>query len=549
MIGVPRRGAVLLALCLLGAACGGDDDDDGASGEPGGEEPTEELAGEIVIGTTDSLQNSFDPAQAYDYFGGEVIQNTAETLVTYKPNATEPSPLLAAEMPEVSADGLTYTFKLREGIQFHDGTDLDAEAVKFSLERAQAFGAKDAEAAGFLLDPIESIEAPSPTEVVIKLKGANVTFLSRLAFSVASIVSPTAYKDHVLAGEEEGEAVSALYKADTIVGSGPYRLVEYLEDESLEFEANEDYWGDAPKTDRVLVRLFDKSSALKLALENEDVDIAFRSLQPDENSSFKDKKGFKLIQGEGPGIRYIVFNTTAKPWDDPNMRRALASGIDRQAIVDEVFKGTTKPLPSMIPDTFPVSKPVWTDKYGTGEAADAATRVGAALTAAKVPAGQKVPVDLWYSPTHYGDTEASVAEVIKRSLEATGRFQVKVSNVEWAEYGQKRRNGEMPVFLMGWYPDFLDPDNYLEPFSNPDSFDPAKWEDEAMLKLIADSQVEANPDTRAGILAQAQTRMGEETPYVPLFSITQFAATTDKISGVVLDPIQIFRYWLLEKRG
>src|SRR5688572_31215611 len=99
MIGVPRRGAVLLALCLLGAACGGDDDDDGAAGEPGGEEPTEELAGEIVIGTTDSLQNSFDPAQAYDYFGGEVIQNTAETLVTYKPNATEPSPLLAAEMP------------------------------------------------------------------------------------------------------------------------------------------------------------------------------------------------------------------------------------------------------------------------------------------------------------------------------------------------------------------------------------------------------------------------------------------------------------------
>ena len=82
------------------------------------------LAGEIVIGTTDSLQNSFDPAQAYDYFGGEVIHNTAETLVTYKPNATEPSPLLAAEMPEVSADGLTYTFVLRDGVKFPDGTDL-----------------------------------------------------------------------------------------------------------------------------------------------------------------------------------------------------------------------------------------------------------------------------------------------------------------------------------------------------------------------------------------------------------------------------------------
>jgi peptide/nickel transport system substrate-binding protein len=121
--------------------------------------------------------------------------------------------------------------------------------------------------------------------------------------------------------------------------------------------------------------------------------------------------------------------------------------------------------------------------------------------------------------------------------------------VEWAEYGQKRRNGEMPVFLMGWYPDFLDPDNYLEPFSNPDSFDPAKWEDATMLDLIARSQIERDATARRELIVQAQQRMAGEAPYVPLFSITPFAATTDKISGVVLDPIQIFRYWLLEKRG
>jgi peptide/nickel transport system substrate-binding protein len=543
MTGVSRRGvAVLLALSLLGAACGDDDDDDG--GSAGGEE----LAGEIVIGTTDSLQNSFDPAQAYDYFAGEVISNTAETLVTYKPNATEPSPLLAAEMPEVSEDGLIYTFQLREGVTFHDGTDLDAEAVKFSLERARDFGAKDAESAGFLLDPIESIDTPSDTEVVIKLKAANVTFLPRLAFSVASIVSPTAYKDHVLAGGEEGEAVTALYKIDELVGSGPYRLVEYREDESLEFEANTDYWGDPPKTERILVRLFDKSSSLKLALDNEDVDIAFRSLQPDENASFKNKAGFKLIEGEGPGIRYIVFNTTAKPWDNPDMRRALAAAIDRKAIVDEVFKGTTKVLPSMVPDSFESSLPVWEALYGTNPAEQQAF-IDERLGKAGVAAGTKVKVDLWYSPTHYGDTEASVAEILKRSMEATGRFQVTVSNVEWAEYGQKRRNGEMPVFLMGWYPDFLDPDNYLEPFSNPDSFDPAKWEDATMLDLIGKSQIERDATARRELIVQAQQRMAGEAPYVPLFSITQFAATTDKISGVVLDPIQIFRYWLLEKRG
>src|SRR5882762_10959038 len=110
----------------------------------------------IVIGTTDSLQNSFDPAEAYDYFGSEVVFNTAETLVTYAPNAAKPSALLAAALPDVSADGLTYTFQLRSGVKFQDGTDMDAAAVKFSLERAKAFGDKDSEAAGFLLSGIKA---------------------------------------------------------------------------------------------------------------------------------------------------------------------------------------------------------------------------------------------------------------------------------------------------------------------------------------------------------------------------------------------------------
>src|SRR5438309_5886241 len=88
-------------------------------------------AANIVIGTTDSLQNSFDPAEAYDYFGSEVVFNSAETLVTYAPNASKPSALLASALPDVSADGLTYTFQLRSGVKFQDGTDMDAPAVKF----------------------------------------------------------------------------------------------------------------------------------------------------------------------------------------------------------------------------------------------------------------------------------------------------------------------------------------------------------------------------------------------------------------------------------
>ncbi len=532
------RLAVLMVFCLTAVACGSDDDTGGTGGTAGASDS-------IVVGTTDSLQNSFDPAEAYDLFASTIDFNTAETLVTYAPNATEPSPLLAAAMPTVSADGTVYTFELRPDVKFHDGTALDSAAVKFSLERARDFGRKDAEAAGFLLDSIAGIATPTATKVEITLAKPNVTFLSRLAFTVASIVSPTAYKDHVLDGTEaEGPAVLAKYKTDTIVGTGPYKLASYKEKESLTLEANPDYWGDAPKTERVLIRLFDKSSALKLALQNKEVDVAYRALQPDDLNYFRGQAGFKVIEGQGPGIRYLTFNVSQPPFDNVALRKAVAAAVDRQAVANEVLKGTGVPLMSMIPPTFSTAyEPKWGELYGAPDKA----KVDQYLTAAGVAEGAKVDLDFWFSPTHYGDTEAAVAQVIARSLEETGRFTVKISNVEWAEYGTKRRNGEMPLFLMGWYPDYLDVDDYLEPFADINVFDPAKWEDPQMLDLVHAQQRELNSAARTAIIKQAQTYMADQTPYVPIFQISQFAASVDGVSGVVLDPIQLLRFFLIEK--
>jgi len=546
-----RRLVGLTALLLVAAACGGGGGGGGSSG--GGP------SGSIVIGTTESLQNSFDPAEAYDYLGSQIVFNTAETLVTYAPNATAPEPLLAASMPDVSPDGITYTFVLRAGVKFSDGTPLNAAAVKFSLERAKAFGAKDAEAAGFLLSDIRSVAAPADDKVVITLVQPNVTFLSRLAYSVASIVSPKAYAANVLTGVEAGPAVTAKYKTDTVVGTGRYRIVAYQERELVDLEANPDYWGTAPKVKRVRLRLFAKSSELKNSLQTGEVEVAFRSLQPDENEFFKNRPGFKLVEGTGSGIRYLVVNVTAKPWDNVNLRRALAAAVDRKAIVDEVFKGSATALASIIPAAFPTSEPKWDQLYGAAAppptagakaapAPSGKSLVDKYLTAAGHPAGT-VPVELWYSPTHYGDTEQAVAELIARSLEDTHRFTVKVRNVEWAEYAKKRQAGEMPVFLMGWYPDYLDPDDYLEPFSNPGIFDPAKWDDPKMADLVQTEQRAQDPDRRADVLRQAQSYMADQVPYIPLFQAPQVAATTDKVDGVVLDPIQIFRFWLLEKHG
>ena len=537
------RGAIVMLaiLAVTASACSSSKKSTSAGGTTGGK-----VADSFVLGTTDSLQNSFDPAQAYDVFGSDVVWNTAETLVTYAPNATTASPLLAKELPTISADGLTYTFTLRDGVKFQDGTPMDSAAVKFSLLRAQAFGAKDSESAGFLLSGIKTIDTPSATSVVIHLDKPNKAFLARLAYTVAAIVSPTAYKDHVLAGSETGPAVLAKYKKDTVVGTGPYKLLSYKEKESITLQANDSYWGEKPKTKNILIKFFDKSSALKLALQNKEVDIAYRSLQPDENASFKNAAGFKLTEGVGPGIRYLTFNVTGPPFNNVNLRKAVAAALDRKPVLDEVLKGTGKSLESIIPSSFKTSEPKWTELYGDGTDK---SKVESYLTAAGVPAGQKVNLDFWFSPTHYGDTEAGVAQVIERTLEATGRFSVKINSVEWAEYGKKRRAGEMPVFLMGWYPDYLDEDDYLEPFADKSIFDPAKWDDAKMLDLVHKQQVATDDGARATIIKQAQDYMAGQVPYVPIWSIQQFAAATDKISGIVLDPIQHLRYWLIEKKA
>jgi peptide/nickel transport system substrate-binding protein len=224
-----------------------------------------------------------------------------------------------------------------------------------------------------------------------------------------------------------------------------------------------------------------------------------------------------------------------------------------------VFKGSASPLASIVPPNFPTAEPKWDELYGAkaptpttatkgGPAPAGKTLVDKYLSLAGKSSGT-VPVELWYSPTHYGDTEKDVAELVARALEDTGRFTVKIRFVEWAEYGKKRRAGEMPVFLMGWYPDYLDPDDYLEPFSDPNIFDPAKWNDQKMLELIHTEQRLQDPARRADALRTAQTYMADQVPYIPLFQQPQIAATKASVSGVVLDPIQIFRLWLLEKTG
>jgi peptide/nickel transport system substrate-binding protein len=277
--------ALLAVLGLGAAACAGAQDpeqatDAGLTDETTPDGETAADSRELIVGTTNSLV-SLDPAKAYDYYSSNIIQKVAQTLVGFAPGETEPSPMLA-ESVDVSDDGMEYTFTLRSGVSFHNGKELTSEDVKFSLERV--VNMNHPKGAGFLLGGIASIDTPDDLTAVVTLSEPSSMFLARLGYTVATIVPSdgTYPAPERPLGEDVEEGDADEFVSEDLVGTGPYVLGEVRRGESIILHANPDYWGEAPRNDRVLVRFFRTSSQLKLALENGEIDIANRDFSPDE---------------------------------------------------------------------------------------------------------------------------------------------------------------------------------------------------------------------------------------------------------------------------
>jgi peptide/nickel transport system substrate-binding protein len=252
-------------------------------------------------------------------------------------------------------------------------------------------------------------------------------------------------------------------------------------------------------------------------------------------------EGVTIEMAGGTEIRYIVFNATTPPFDDPDVRLGLAMMIDRAELADLAWQGIKLPLYSMVPPGFLGHKPTY---EGTED-----IEAGKALLAeAGFTEDNPLVADLWYSPTHYGDTEVDVATVLKQQLEASGVVQLQLQFLEWAAYRDAGRAGELPFNLLGWYPDYLDPDNYTNVFAHsPASWSGSYYSNPEMDALLEAQAGELDEATRIGIFGQIQDFWVEESPFVPLAQGKLFIGYREGISGVVLDPISVLHYFLLEK--
>ncbi|WP_017712241.1 ABC transporter substrate-binding protein [Prochlorothrix hollandica] len=529
---------VMLGCCLLVVSCQGSDPSTVAPGETGVD------AARITLGTTSKIR-TLDPADSYEIISGNLLYNLGDRLYTNKPGTTDLEPQLATALPTISADGLTYTIPLREGVSFHDGTAFNAEAMAFSLQRFMDNGGQPS----FLLtNVVESVAASAEFELTITLKSPFAAFPSLLSFAGLCAVSPTAY------------AKAQEFQPDTFVGTGPYRLVEVTTD-GVKIDRVEDYWGTPAQNPGVNLQIFSSAANLFNALRTGSVDLAYQSLDPEQVKTLQEEAtagSLQVASSEGNGIHYLSVNVLSAPLDQLPVRQALAAAVDRQILSDRVFQGQVQPLYSLVPSSLSASVPAFQDRYGDSNPTLALDLLKQAGFSAENPA----QIDFWYRSNISSNVLA--ATTLKAIIEDRlgGALVLNLQGVESATAYENLDKGAYPLFLLDWVPDFLDADNYLEPFltcsegsattgcvAGASQYQGSFYYNDRVNQLISQQRQELDPAQRQAQLTEIQTIVATDVPFIPLWSNREFLFGQSSVQNMTLEPTQQVPFSPLQKQG
>lgn len=522
----------------------------------------------IVIGTTDSVQTTLDPADAYDYFAGsEVMPNINDGLVDYRPGTSQYVPALASSW-SVTPDGTVWTFTLRQGVKFTDGTPFNATSVKYSIDREFAIqeaegpfvgagiGGTGAQCCGVL----NHTEVTGPYTIKFYLNAPFTAFLGMMAFSAMFPVNPSSahMPAHPNPGTNEGVvnftsncSSEQTCRAENPNGLGAYMLTKWDRsggtDVEMDFAANPNYWnatGGYPKTPNIVVKFFSDQTALALAMSSGEIDIAYRQLGATDVNSFKANSALKVWSGPGTFIQYMVFNEKYTALTQ-TVREAIAYAVNRTAIAKNVFQGQVTNLYSMIP----IGMADHTDSFKTAYGDANTAKAESLLTKAGYSTTHKLVINMTYPTGHYTSTDL-ITQQVKQALEATGMVTVNVNSEPWSSaYKPDTRADKLQVYLYGWYPDYVDPYDYQFPFFPADGvgFLHTHWVNSTVTGLLTQIASTSDATKLASLYGQAQTIEAQAAPVIPLFQGTGLAVSNTHVSGLVLDITQYFRYYTLQE--
>ena len=518
-----------VCLAIAAAACGGGDGParpaGGGSGGGGGG------AAQTLVFARGSDSVSLDPAVVTDGESVKVITNLFDTLVRFRAGSLELEPGLA-ESWSASADGLEWTFRLREA-KFHDGTPVDADAVVFSfLRQKDAAHPAHTDACPYWEDNfqvVKEVAADGPRTVRIRLDRPFAPFESAMALFTMSIVSPAAWKS-------EGTDEKGKYRyrfGERPVGSGPFRFVRWNRDDSVVLERNPDYWGGAPKVSTLVFKVVKQNQQRLLLAEAGQAHIV-DGLNPADAERARSSPQLELRSQPGLNVAYLAFNTTKKPFDDVRVRRALATAIDKDAIRSAAYDGVGEIATVPIPPGMPGWKKI-----------EDRTRDLAAAKALLAEAGlaDGFTFRLWVmdNPRAYMPRPRDVAVQISQDLRQIG-VRAEIEVVQWARYLPDTRNGAHEACLLGWMADYGDADNFLYVLLSKETArvgsanNVSFWRDDQASAWLEQARVTTDRAERARLYGLVQDRVFDQVPMVPLLHLQEMRAVSRTVKGYSIYP-------------
>ncbi|GAC1546020.1 MAG: ABC transporter substrate-binding protein [Vulcanimicrobiaceae bacterium] len=519
----------MLAATLLGtlalAGCGG-----GSSSSPSSDVAGGAGGAQLIVARVKDAVG-LDPATQTDGLSLTITQEIFQNLVRFKPGGFDIRPD-AASAWKAAADGKTWTFTLRPGLKFSDGTPLDAAAVKFNFDRwrdsknayrgnfpygyyASMFGGFDAKSA------IASVDAPNATTVVIHLRAPSAPLLHDIAMPSFAIGSPDAIKKGAEAFNQRP------------VGSGPYTLAEWAHDDHITLSANPTYAGAKPAYGTVVVRDIPDQSTSVLSMKKGDIDMLIDP-RPDDAKDLAQQTGIVLYHPPSNNVSYLALNVEKKPFSSALVRQAIASALDIPALAKSFYSQGATVANNWTPVGMLGENPaVKAYPHDVAKAKALLARAGVAHFA----------TELYFptSPRPYMPEPQRIAEAIQSDLKAVG-IDVTLQPFEFGVFLTKVRNGEHPMCLIGWTGDNGDPDNFMYALLDQDSAVKGQaqnysfWRDPNFHKLMLAGQQTVDETKRAAIYRQANALIHDQAPAIPLVhSVVSFAAKAT-VGGVTASP-------------
>ncbi|WP_245864267.1 ABC transporter substrate-binding protein [Fredinandcohnia onubensis] len=518
---------LLISTALVGCSGGSEEGNENQNegDKPKEETPTGEVQKELVFGRGgDSV--SLDPISTTEGETFKVTVNIFETLLNYGEQDTTLQPGLATEWTP-SEDGLEYTLKLREGVKFHDGTDFNADAVVKNFERWMNGDADQfpyyTMFGGFKGDEghvIKEVIAEDDFTVKFILNRPQAPFLKNLAMSPFGIASPAALEKF------GGDFMK------NPVGTGPFKFVEWKENDRITLEKNADYWMEGyPKLEKIIFRSIPENSARLNALLAGEIDL-MDGVNPSDLTQIEGNPDLQTFERPSMNVGYLGFTVNRPPFDNKLVRQALNHAIDKEGIIAAFYGGLAEPAKNPLPPALEgYNDDIEPYPYNLEKAKELLAEAG-------YPDGFEM--ELWAMPVPrpYMPDGMKVAEVIQSSFAEIG-VKAEIKSVDWGTYLEQASKGEFDAYMLGWTGDNGDPDNFIYTLLDKDSIGSnnySYYSNDELHDILIEAQTIPDQEQRNELYKKAQEIIHEDSPWAPLVHSTPLLAGKKNLKGLLPHP-------------